>query len=217
QSLYPSPVFHYNIARCYQSLENYEQAIISYEAYLRSYKSAFGEEPDDQIDVENTVEKLHLTIDKIKAQEEAAAAEAAKPKIIIQQVPGEDTTPPGRGLVIGGGVLLGVGVALAAGGGAGFGVAAARHADEIDAIYNGGNPERVTLTEAQDIDAAGRRAQLGQIVSMSAGGALAVTGVALLVVGVIKNKKAGAKQESKPEVAPIAGPNGAGLMIRGRF
>ncbi|MCA9686587.1 MAG: hypothetical protein KC457_30760, partial [Myxococcales bacterium] len=141
----------------------------------------------------------------------------AKPKIIIQQVPGEDNTPPGRGLVIGGGVLLGVGVALAAGGGAGFGVAAARHADEIDAIYNGGNPERVTLTEAQDIDAAGRRAQLGQIVSMSAGGALAVTGVALLVVGVIKNKKAGAKQESKPEVAPIAGPNGAGLMIRGRF
>lgn len=215
QSLYPSPVFHYNIGLCHESLENYEQAIVSYKAYLRSYKSAFGEDPEDKVNTENKIERIEERMEAKQAEEEAAAAEAAKPRVIIQPPPdtGEDEPPPGRGLIITGGVLAGLGVGVAAAGGTVFGLQAAESSDQIDAIYNGGNPERVSLDEARDIDAAGTAAQRNQIIMISVGSALAVTGVALLAVGLVKKKKGA----GVTDVAPSAGPEGAGLFIRGRF
>ena len=50
---------------------------------------------------------------------------------------------------------------------------------------------------------------------ISIGSAVAVTGVALLAVGVVKKKK-GASNKT-PTVTPTAGPEGAGIMLMGRF
>ncbi|MFO7566453.1 MAG: hypothetical protein R6X02_27670 [Enhygromyxa sp.] len=209
QSLYPSPDFHYNIGRCHEALESYEQAVVSYKAYLRSYNSAYGEDPADKVNIQNKIDRLAK---QIEADEAAAEAERNKePEVIIKTVPGEDKPkgPPGRPLIITGGVLAGVGLGVAVAGGAVFGARAASASDELEAVYSG-NAERVTLDEARDIDQRGRAAELNQILMLSIGSAVAVTGVALLVVGVLKNKKG-------PTVAPAIGPEGAGLVIRGRF
>lgn len=212
QSLYPSPVFHYNIGLCHEALESYEQAIISYEAYLRSYKSAFGEDPDDKVNTENKVERLNELIEARKAKEAKAAEDAKKPTVIVQ--PSDKPKKPGQALIITGGVLAGIGAGVAAAGGAYFGNQASGFASQIDEIVEGGNPDRLTLAEAQQIDSQGTTAQTNQIVTIAIGGAVGVAGIALLAVGLVKKKKA---KESKPQVVPVAGPEGAGIFIRGRF
>src|SRR5690606_21974625 len=129
---------------------------------------------------------------------------------------GEGKPPqPGRALIITGGVLTGVGVVLVGVGAGVFGSQAGQISNKLDDVY-AGNPDRVTLEEARQLDADGRAAELNQIVMISLGSAVAVTGVALLAVGLVK-KKNGSKKKETPTVTPTAGPEGAGLMIRGRF
>jgi tetratricopeptide (TPR) repeat protein len=206
QSLYPSPDFHFNVARCHEALESYDQAVVSYKAYLRSYESAYGEAAPDKANTENKIDRLEKQIEADKA---AAAATADKePEVIIKTVEA-DKKSPGRGLIITGGVMAGVGVGVAVAGAAVFGTRAAGISSQLDEVYSG-NPERVTLEEARQLDADGRAAQLNQIVMISIGSAVAVTGIALLSVGLVKRKKA-------PVVAPAIGPDSAGLVIRGRF
>ena len=213
QSLYPSPDFHYNIGKCHEALESYEQAVVSYKAYLRSYNSAYGEDPADKVNIENKIERLEKQVEADKAADEAARNK--KPEVIIKTVPGEGKPPqPGRALIITGGVLTGVGVAVVGIGAGVFGTKAGQISNRLDDVYSG-NPNRVTLEEARQLDADGRAAELNQILMISLGSAVAVTGVALLAVGLVK-KKNGSKKEL-PTVTPTAGPEGAGLMIRGRF
>lgn len=207
QSLYPSPDFHYNIGKCHEALENYEQAVVSYKAYLRSYNSAYGEDPADKANIQNKIDRLEKQVEADKAAAEAAANR--EPEVIIKEVPGEGKRKPGLGLIITGGVFAGVGVGVAVAGAAVFGPRAARFSNELDDVYSG-NPNRVTFEQAQEIDRKGRAAELNQILMISIGSAVAVTGVALLVVGVKKKKNA-------PTVAPAVGPEGAGLLIQGRF
>jgi tetratricopeptide (TPR) repeat protein len=211
QSLYPSPDFHYNIAKCHEALESYEQALVSYKAYLRSYNSAYGEDPDDKVNIDNKIERLEKQIEAEKAADEAERNK--EPEVIIKEVPGEGKPKkPGQGLIIAGGVLTGVGIGAAILGAAVYGPKASAASAEIDEIYSG-NPNRVTLDDARDIDAEGRRAELNQILMISLGSAIAVTGVALLAVGVVKKKKA----PKTPTVTPAVGPDSAGLVIQGRF
>ncbi len=213
QSLYPSPDFHYNIAKCHEALENYEQAALSYKAYLRSYTSAYGADPDDKANIENKIERLEK---QIEAEQAAAEAERnKKPDVIIQTIETERAPKPGVALMIAGGVLAGVGVGVAGVGGGVFGAAAARYDDELEDVYENGNPGRVTLEQARQIDADGRAAELNQILTLTIGSVVAVTGVALLAVGVVKKRQG--ESERTPTISPAIGPAGAGLLIRGRF
>lgn len=209
QSLYPSPVFHYNIGRCYEALENYEQAITSYKAYLRSYKSSTGNDPDDKVNIENTVARLEKQVEA--EQNEPDPAPVVTP---VDQDP-EPTRKPGRALVITGGVLTGLGAGALIIGGAVFGGQAMTVSRQLDEVYSG-NPDNLTLAEARDLDAKGRSAELNQIIVMSAGSALAVTGVALLVVGVIKAKKA-KSSGAEARLVPALAPSHAGFVLTGRF
>jgi tetratricopeptide (TPR) repeat protein len=218
QSLYPSPVFHYNVALCQEALGNLEQAVISYEAYLRSFKNAFNEDPDDKVNTENKIERLNKQI-------ELAKAEADKPVEPIQPVGPvieQPTQPldqpdqprnPGRGLIITGGVLTGVGVAVAVVGGAVFGVRSTNISGQLDNVYLAGNPERVTLEQARELDEEGRAAELNQILLMSVGGAVAVVGVALLATGIAKRNQS----QRTAKLVPVAGPSSAGFVLHGRF
>lgn len=208
QSLYPSPDFHFNIARCHEALESYEQAAVSYKAYLRSYKSAYGEDAADMVNIQNKIDRLEKQVEADKAAAEAAANK--EPEVIIKTVNEGKAKSPGRGLMITGGVLAGVGVGVAVAGAAVFGTKAANFSGQLDDVYDNGNPNRVTLDQAREIDSNGRAAELNQILLISIGSAVAVTGAALLAVGVVKKKRS-------TTVAPAIGPDSAGLVISGRF
>ena len=213
QSLYPSPVFHYNVGLCHEALGNLEQAVISYEAYLRSYMSAFDEQPEDQVNTENKIKRVNERIEIEKAE----AEKRAEPTVIIQQAPPVQEEPkraPGRGLIITGGVLTGVGLGVAAAGGAIFGIRASGISGQLEDVYTAGNPERVTLEQARVLDTDGRAAQLNQILMISIGGAVGLPGVALLAVGLIKKNKASGTQAT---LVPSLGPGHAGLLLQGRF
>lgn len=207
QSLYPSPDFHYNIGKCHEALESYEQAVISYKAYLRASQATYGELPEDAANVDNKIERLERQIESDRLAAEAAANKP--PEVIIQTVPNK--APPGRALIITGAVLGGVGLGVAIAGAAVFGPQAGQLSSELEQVYTG-NPERLTLAEARQIDADGRAAGLNQVMMISIGSAVALTGVALLAVGLVKKQRG-----AGPTITPTAGPQGAGLIIQGRF
>jgi len=52
---YPSPVIDYNIAKAYERLSRYEDAIAAYESYLSRYQKERGVEPPDSLDVKKTL------------------------------------------------------------------------------------------------------------------------------------------------------------------
>lgn len=205
QALFPSPQFFYNIAQCYESLENWEQAINNYKAYLRGSPDA-----KDRANTENKIKRLERLVELGDAATEAdkEAAKAPMPATKPKKKRG-----PGRPLIITGAVLTGVGTAVAIGGGAAFGVQAADRSDQVDAVQNGGNPKGLTLSETRDLDEEGKRAQTLQIVMISAGAAVGIVGVALLAVGLNKNKKA----KGKTAVVPTFGPGQGGFAVVGRF
>jgi hypothetical protein len=118
-------------------------------------------------------------------------------------------------MVIGGAVLLGVGAALGLGGGIGFGVVARARSNELDDVQSGGNPEGVTFTQAEDIETRGKRAEVLQITFAAVGAALAITGAALLAVGL--TRKNHATKGARTRLVPQWTRGGAGVAVTGRF
>lgn len=203
---YASPDFQYNIGLCYERLGKPDEAIRAFRTYLRAKPDA-----DDRANVEDRIFQLEREIERAKA--EANGQPAPNPQ------PDPDPTPteppkPSRPLIITGAVLTGVGAALALGGGVGFGIAAADRSDSVDDVNNG-NPAGLTFDEVQTLDEEGRRFETFQIVTAAAGAAVAVTGVALLAVG-LKRKKA-AQPGPSATLVPTWTGRSAGLSLQGRF
>jgi tetratricopeptide (TPR) repeat protein len=201
-TLYASPDFQFNIAKCYERLNKYEDAIRSYELYLRT-----AEDSGDRAVIEASIADLKRRIE----ERDAAAAEANK-----DPEPDPDTgpkKPPGRALVIAGGALLGVGAAVALGGGLGFGIPVSRDNAILGEVADG-NPDRLTFAEADALADQARQNQTLELVMIGVGGALVLTGAVLLGVGMSKKKKA---NTARLQVAPTWGRTGAGLTLSGRF
>jgi tetratricopeptide (TPR) repeat protein len=203
---YASPDFQYNIGLCYERLGKPDEAIRAFRTYLRAKPDA-----DDRANVEDRIFQLEREIERSKA--EANGQPAPNPQ------PDPDPTPteppkPSRPLIITGAILTGVGAALALGGGVGFGIAAADRSDSVDDVNNG-NPAGLTFDEVQTLDDEGRRFETFQIVTAAAGAAVAVTGVALLAVG-LKRKKA-AQPGPSATLVPTWTGRSAGLSLQGRF
>lgn len=210
QGLYPSPNFHYNIAQCYEALEREQQAIDSYRAFLRAV-------PDtpDRANIESKIGRLEKRIRE--AEQEANNRQPVGPAPApapVQTQPADEPKSPGRVLIISGGVLTGLGVAVAAGGGTSFGLTARDRSNAVEEVFEGGNPDRLSFGEAQQLDEEGRSAQTGQIISLVVGGAVTAVGVALMAVGLVEKKR---KRERNVAAIPSVGTDGAGLILRGRF
>ncbi len=132
------------------------------------------------------------------ALEEAAREET-------DEVPAKKKGPPGRALILSG-------AALAALGGAGLAVG-------VTGLVIGG----VNQSKANDptvygsaFDEAERKGKLGNTLAYAgliAGGVLAATGFALVLVGRKKKRAAGGDEQASVRVLPTAG----GLILRGRF
>ena len=203
-TLYASPDFQFNIAKCHERLGNYEEAIRSYEVYLRT-----AEDISDRALIENSIADLEKRI----AERDAAAANAnEKPEPEPEPEP-EPGKPKGRPLIISGAAILGVGVAVGLGGGLGFGIPVASANSQLGDVL-ADNPERLTFQEADDLATRARSQQTLELVMIGVGGALAVTGAVLIGVGVAKNKKA---TSARVRVAPSWASSGAGLTVWGSF
>jgi tetratricopeptide (TPR) repeat protein len=200
-TLYASPDFQFNIAKCYERLGEYENAIRSYELYLRT-----AEDSGDRAVVEASIADL-----KDRLEKERAAAAQKDPEPEPDTGP---TKPPGRALVITGGVLLGVGAVFALAGGLANGIPVSRNNKQLGDVLEGGNPDNLTFDEANTLAADARKLQTLEIVNIAIGSAIAVTGAALLGVGMAKNKKA---KTARLQVAPSWGRSGVGLTLSGRF
>lgn len=202
---YASPDFQYNIGLCYERLNKPDEAIRAFRTYLRAKPDA-----DDRANVEDRIFQLERELERAKAE---ANGEPMPPE--PDPDPGPTEPPkPSRPFIITGAVLTGVGAALALGGGIGFGVAAADRSASVDEV-NDGNPQGLTFAEVQTLDDEGRRFETFQIVTAAAGAAVAVTGVALLAIG-LKRKKA-AQASPSATLVPTWTGRSAGLSLQGRF
>jgi tetratricopeptide (TPR) repeat protein len=200
-TLYASPDFQFNIAKCYERLGKLEEAKRHYETYLNT-----ADDSSDRAVVESTIKDLERRIEaeKIKVVPEL------EPETYIPPVP--KTSPP---LLITGSVLLVVGVGVGLGGGLGFGLPVSRDNATLGDVANG-NPDRLTFAEADEIADRARGKQTIELVMIGVGGALAIVGVALVVAG---RKKIREQPNSKPtlSVSPTAGRTGGGLIFQGSF
>jgi tetratricopeptide (TPR) repeat protein len=198
-TLYASPDFQFNIAKCYERLGKYEDAIRSYELYLRT-----AEDSGDTAVIEASIADLQRRI-----KERDAAAEAANKPDPVPTGPKN----PGKKLVLTGGVLLGVGALVALGGGLGFGIPVSSDNKTLGEVLDD-NPDGLTFAEADEIAKGARLNQTLELVMIGVGGALVITGAALLGIGMSKNKKA---KTAQLRVAPTWGRTGAGLSLSGSF
>ena len=207
-TLYASPDFQFNIGKCYERLGEYEQAIHHYEIYLRTA----GDTPDAAV-IRASIEDLEKRIAEAEAQAEAEAeAEANK------QPPPTEDKPTGKPLIITGGALIGLGVAAGLGGGLAFGLQVARDNNTLGDVLST-NPDNLTFAEAEAIADEARLNQTLEVVMIGVGGAIAVTGIALLAVGLKQKKRSAAPSEAsaRVQIAPTWTQRGAGLLIRGSF
>ncbi len=154
------PELLYNMGRCEEGLGHRGAAIKHYKAYLMS-------KPANAAEVSALVKRLEA---KVKADEEAAKK---KP-----QPEPEPEAKPGRPLRLAGWVLTGVGVAGLVAGGVLGGLAMGKQSEVEDDYKN----KKLTYPEMQSELDAGEGMELGAIIGLAVGGAVAATGAVLLII-----------------------------------
>lgn len=203
-TLYASPDFQYNIALCYEKLDKPEEAIAAFETYLKTKKDI-----PDRANVEDRIRRLREMIATGRKPDDTS--KPAPPPVAPAK--------PFRPFIISGAALTAVGAAVALGGGIGLGLAAKGKSDDLEAALDPGTDDPLTFDQASDLEADGKRLELGQIVVVAVGGAVAITGVALLAIGLSRKKKAAAGNAAaaRLRVSPGWTRGGAGLSLAGRF
>lgn len=214
------PALLYNIAQSYRAAKQYDKALLFYRSYLRRNPDA-----SNRAEVERRIDELgDLVAQQQKQQQQQrqqqqrqAAPPPPRPQpppppavVVHQPTPTATTTAPPpppprhhrRTLRIAGLSLCAVGVAGLALGGAMTGVAVSASNDLSRAARNHGE----FTTSLADTQSRGNLAETVSIVGYAVGGAAALTGIALTVIGY------------HPERAPVTvGVSGTGVFARGRF
>ncbi len=193
----------YNIGRVYEEKGDLEPAI--------DYYGQFARQPGISLELrEQAVERVKVLkdiVDATKQDEPPAPAPAPLPEPEPEPEPQPTDTAPGedgRGLRIAGYSLLGVGGAVVIGGAVAGGLAS-RDANDLDGEIDPGN--------RRDLKDAGENKALAADVMFIAGGTLALTGVALIVAGVVKKRRT----ERNLAIAPVVSPRFAGTHLSFSF
>ncbi len=208
----PDPAYTFNIGRVYEEMGELALALEHYEEFVLAPRVSLEEREAAQARADR--------IRKILPARDAPGPDP-EPEPTVDETTEDDpaeavptSDKPHRALIVSGASLLAAGAVVAIGGGVGFGIAGRRIADDVEAVANG-NPDGLTLTEVEDLDARGRTANLWQIVTASAGGVLAITGAALLGVGLHRRSAHGDQVRVTPTGAVWSA--GAAVGLRGRF
>ncbi|MEX1368084.1 MAG: hypothetical protein AB1Z98_33450 [Nannocystaceae bacterium] len=188
------------------------QARILMEDFEQGIDELYGEGPEAEAERRRVHEKIAALDERIAEHEQTTSsgsdtAEQPEPEPSAVD-PGTDepaTDAPGRGLVIGGAVSLSLGAA-------GLGMMAA-------GLGLGSGANDISDLDPNDI-AARRdrfdRGRTGNALAIAGGvtaGVLVVTGSVLLALGLRRNRN----EASAVALQPSVGPQGAGLVLRGRF
>jgi len=214
--LAPHPSDLYNMGRIYEEKGDLRKALAHYEAFASKPKvpleqrSAAGEriqvlrvlvnQEDGNAESENPTNDVESTTQTAGSSDDGPAG----PRIDTDADRSTSNDRDGhvRPTVIAGSVLLSLGTAIAIGGGLGFGLAARRDSDTVEELQQGQNPSRLTLSEAEDFDARGKDFEALQIASLAVGGTMAGVGLALLVTGLVRQKRASPREARGPRVSP---------------
>lgn len=171
RQLKPLPAFDFNIGRCYDRLNRKREAIVEYRRYVRRTPT-----PDDAAMVGDRLVELETAL---LAEERVTTATATATPV----PPWREPPRAGRSATVAGIVVGAAGLALAAGG-ITCGVLGDQAAAELSALSRDARPYDPSLAQRFDTNRALEGALLG------IGTAAVVTGVALIVVGRLKAKRA---------------------------
>jgi hypothetical protein len=188
-----------------REISHLNQAKILLERYRAGLAEIYGED-----DVERAKELAWIAerVGAIDAELQAVADREAAANEPEPEPEREPRLGPGQGMVIGGSVLTGLGVA-------GLGVM-------IGGMVIGAGNNSLADIPSNDLDARATRFDQGRLgntlaIAGGAGGAVLLgAGVALLVVGLAKKRAAG-PTEAQATLVPILDPTQAGLGLVGRF
>ena len=207
----PEPSYLFNIGRVYEELGQLKEAL--------EYYQKFAVQPHLELSEREAAAERIKVLRNLVGEDEPD--ERSDPGVEPQPPPPRETdeppdTPqrPYKPFVIAGATLLGLGGAAAIGGGVGFGVLARNRSDQVRAVADEGNPDGLTLTEVEDLDAQGRSFELLQITTASVGGAVAIVGAVLLAVGLSRRSKA---KRATANVGAVWTRSTSGLVVSGRF
>jgi tetratricopeptide (TPR) repeat protein len=198
------PELLYNIGRCHEFMGNLEEAIEVYEAFVAS-----------DHDLVPVVEKRVANLKEKLARRQEAGADGAGSGPVEGAREGKPLLPlgplapeRGRGLRISGWVLVGAGVASLAAGAA-LGAVAAGKASDLEEAAAAHQP----WADHRASEDQGEALELGQIISLAAGGAAAATGAVLLYLGHRGEERGG----QRAWIAPSATASGPMLVGTWRF
>lgn len=207
--LSPHPTDLFNMGRIHEEKGELELALRRYEQFVAQPKVSLEE---------RSVAADRIKVLRVLVQEEQDAKRAAdepRSEVVVTESRTQndgELRKEGRPMVISGITLLSVGAALAAAGGLGFGLAARRQSDRVADLDTGRNPERLSLSEAEDIQARGKDLETFQIVSVAVGAGVVLAGAGLLAAGLVQRRK-----HRLEAFSPSFGPGFVGASTGWRF
>ena len=208
------PNYVFNQGRCYQQNNRWEQAIARFREYLRKDDNLSD---SDKADAERHIGECEAALAKAAqaAQSPAAApppvapvetsAPAPAPPPVTPDVSTKSAPPPsdgsqGKGLRVAGIVCAAVGLAAV---GTGVGLALKTQSMSSDADKNGG-----TTQAQEDLR---KSLETWGWVSYGVGAAAVATGAVLYIAGLPSEKS------TNVALLPALAPDGASMVLRGRF
>lgn len=208
--LSPHPTDLFNMGRIFEEKGELEQALRRYEEFVAQPKVSLEERGV----AAERIKVLRELVYKDSSSSSASGASTANVVVTdTERGVDKDKGPPVKAPLYSGIALLSIGSVAALAGGLGFGLVARRESDKISDLDGGQNPGRLSLSEAEDLEARGKDFETFQIVSISVGAAIAVAGVGLLTVGLVRRRN----QQRLQALAPVLMPRFVGVNTSWRF
>lgn len=205
------PNYLYNISVCYDRMGELQKALDALDAYA-------AQAPDhDEDAVASKRRGLEIRLETESREdtedEESAEQDSAPEPVPAAAASTTDDEPIGRSkpLDIAGGVALGLGVTSVAIG-IGLGVVSNDKKSQVESGCVQGDAGLICPDDQRANSDDAKSFALGADIAIIAGGALAATGIALLVVNTVR-----AKKSRNVAVAPALGPRMTGLAVAGHF
>lgn len=212
-ALEPHPTDVYNMGRIREEMGELEAALALYEAFVSQPKVPL----EERAAAAERIELLREVVEKVSPAEEDASEPEPTPEPRQGEFSDRALDDGHRKLVVTGATLVGLGAAVAIGGGVGFGIAARRSSDKIQDLSDGQNPSRLTLEEAENLEARGRDFETLQITSWVTGGVAVAIGTTLLAVGLHRRNRDRRRTARLEAIAPALTQRSFGLQTSWKF
>ena len=214
--LHPSADLQFNIGQCHMRLADWHSAITAFEVYLHLKPDA-----SDRGHVESLIREARANLEKKHDDEGSRLGSTSAPRS------GEEARGDEPEHALGdtssdedeqrSAILLGTGAGILVVGlgtlGAGIGLSVlTRDRNESIRRINEGNPDEISFREAAELEREADRYGTGQYVAYALGGAMALSGIVLVVVGLQRKLS---PEQLRFSVGPR--PDGGGVWVEGRF